>query len=1027
MLKSIQYIVFLLLSNVAFGQSFINGDFELNSASWDQINLSNADFNSFMSNCYGFGPEGNMDIINSNTFSGGPYSGNWFVALTGVAGDLLAIELNMPLVSGNSYTITFYDKKDPMASSFPVEIGLSTSNNSVGTLVYTTPTTALDFIWTQRTFTFIAPNNGQFITVSQTGGSAYDAWMHVDNFSIDCSINLNLGNDTTLCQGQTITLNGGSATSYLWSNGSTDSSINVSTSGNYWVEASNAQCTARDTIAISVVQLPNPNLGNDTTLCQGQTITLNAGSATSHLWSNGSTNSSINVSTSGNYWVQSNNGQCSEIDTITIALDLSPDINLGNDTIFCNQIQHIISPTNIGGTISNFVWQDNSTGNSLITSNSGNYWLQAINSCGISSDSIQLLFFQPIIPSDTIFICPGSTFTLTNGTIKSSPGTYPDTLNSLGYLGCDSIIQRVINWYTENNDTLQVALCSGESFTTSSGLVLTLSGYYSDTLSIQNQFGCDSIQVIEILNFQSVNSMQNRSICFGQSFILPDGSSQNTAGIYIATLTTASGCDSVITFNLTLSPPITASQSIQICSGDSYILPSGISVNTSGIYLDTLTAASGCDSIITINLTLFPPITASQNIQICSGQSYILPSGISVNIAGTYLDTLSAASGCDSIITINLTISPPISTAQNIQICNGQSYILPSGISVNTSGIYPNTLTASSGCDSIVTINLNFFNNVSIPMIPEMGLCTNDSISFSLAGNFDQITWSNGQNGNNVIIYQPGNYQVNVLDVNGCSNSASFNVTELSLPSISLELNDSSICKGDCIKLNILGANSNEISWFINNDNIQVIDEYILYCFNDTGSYNISVSSIEECGIAYDTLSVIINEPVAFLPSDTLILFGDSLNLWSLGNYSEFWWQPSEFVLCDTCTSQNILINDNQRFDLFYTDSNGCIFAQSFLATINKEGHLYIPNSFTPNGDNINDEFYPKGTAIVEFNMKIFNRIGELIFESNEMNKGWNGSYFQRQVQQDIYAYIIEYKDYKNNVKVERGFVMLLR
>jgi gliding motility-associated-like protein len=149
--------------------------------------------------------------------------------------------------------------------------------------------------------------------------------------------------------------------------------------------------------------------------------------------------------------------------------------------------------------------------------------------------------------------------------------------------------------------------------------------------------------------------------------------------------------------------------------------------------------------------------------------------------------------------------------------------------------------------------------------------------------------------------------------------------------------------------------------------------------------------------------------------------------VWSFGNYSEFWWQPEDLLLCDTCESQKIIIIDNQRFTLYYTGSNGCIFTRSFLATINKEGQLYIPTSFTPNGDNVNDEFYAKGTGIIEFNMMVFNRIGELIFESNDINKGWNGSYLQRQVQQDIYAYIIEYKDYSKNVKIERGFVMLLR
>jgi gliding motility-associated-like protein len=247
------------------------------------------------------------------------------------------------------------------------------------------------------------------------------------------------------------------------------------------------------------------------------------------------------------------------------------------------------------------------------------------------------------------------------------------------------------------------------------------------------------------------------------------------------------------------------------------------------------------------------------------------------------------------------------------------------------------------------------------------------------------------------------------------------------LPAISLVLGDSAICKGDCIKISVLGTNSNDFSWSINHELFNANDSYILYCFNDTGAYNIRVASNEACGIVFDTLSLLINEPQVFIPSDTIIQFGDSLNLWSQGNYSEFWWQPENLLHCDSCESQSLAITDDQRFVLFYSNSSGCVYAKSFLAMLNNEGQLFIPNSFTPNGDNMNDEFYAKGTGISEFNLKIYNRIGELIFESDDINEGWNGSYFQRQVQQDIYAYVIEYVDYSNSFKIEKGYVMLAR
>jgi hypothetical protein len=84
-----------------------------------------------MPNCNAFGPGGNMDIINSYTWSGGAQSGYWYLALTGIEGDLFSLELDMPLISGNSYTITFYDKKDYAYNVFPIKIGLSNSNDEL--------------------------------------------------------------------------------------------------------------------------------------------------------------------------------------------------------------------------------------------------------------------------------------------------------------------------------------------------------------------------------------------------------------------------------------------------------------------------------------------------------------------------------------------------------------------------------------------------------------------------------------------------------------------------------------------------------------------------------------------------------------------------------------------------------------------------------------------------------------------------------------------------------------------------------
>lgn len=139
----------------------------------------------------------------------------------------------------------------------------------------------------------------------------------------------------------------------------------------------------------------------------------------------------------------------------------------------------------------------------------------------------------------------------------------------------------------------------------------------------------------------------------------------------------------------------------------SYLSPSGnYQWNASGTYTDTLANIGGCDSIITVNLTI---LSSNSTIDQNTCDSVISPSGNYVwNITGTYNDTIPNHVGCDSIITVNVTLLPTTSTV-NINAC--RYYISPSTIYTWTSsGIYTDTLLNVIGCDSIVTINLSLTN-----------------------------------------------------------------------------------------------------------------------------------------------------------------------------------------------------------------------------------------------------------------------------------------------------------------------------
>lgn len=182
-MKTLILFCLVALVNFCFGQNIINGNFEIHSATYDIINMSNSESNSKLRDIYSFGSYGDVDIIKSTTYGGGgAQDGTWYLAITGGGTDIIAMTLSQPLVQGKKYTLSFYDRKDNSYPASPVQIGLSTNNNSFGTVIYTAPEGATLNKWTERVFTFVAPNNGQYITVQMTQGGIQE-WVNIDNFS----------------------------------------------------------------------------------------------------------------------------------------------------------------------------------------------------------------------------------------------------------------------------------------------------------------------------------------------------------------------------------------------------------------------------------------------------------------------------------------------------------------------------------------------------------------------------------------------------------------------------------------------------------------------------------------------------------------------------------------------------------------------------------------------------------------------------------------------------------------------------
>jgi hypothetical protein len=185
--------------------------------------------------------------------------------------------------------------------------------------------------------------------------------------------------------------------------------------------------------------------------------------------------------------------------------------------------------------------------------------------------------------------------------------------------------------------------------------------------------------------------------------IFPNG--QAILGPYLWTIGNPFGSDSIYQIDLkcTLCGPNPVTNSISATACDSYTAPSGAFYTASGIYQDTLLTIDGCDSVLSINLT----ITNSTNNFIAPSacDSYVSPSGVILTSTGLYQDTLVNSIGCDSIISIDLTINSPSSGVVDASACD--SYTSPSGSNIWTSsGTYQDTIVNVVGCDSVMTINL---------------------------------------------------------------------------------------------------------------------------------------------------------------------------------------------------------------------------------------------------------------------------------------------------------------------------------
>lgn len=216
---------------------------------------------------------------------------------------------------------------------------------------------------------------------------------YFENIKIVSLPELELGNDTTFCIANNYKLNAYSPhLSYLWNNNSIDSVLEINTSNKYWVKVQNiyTKCLNSDTINITFSEIPEINLGNDTSFCENSSYKIDAfHNNYNYVWQDNSTKSYFETDTTGTFYVKVYNlNNCTNSDTIILSYKYLPRFNFIKDTVICENSTYILEPN-----LSNdneFLWQDGTTDTSFEISEDGFYKLITENICGTWQDSINI-------------------------------------------------------------------------------------------------------------------------------------------------------------------------------------------------------------------------------------------------------------------------------------------------------------------------------------------------------------------------------------------------------------------------------------------------------------------------------------------------------------------------------------------------------------------------------------------------------------------------------------------------------------
>ncbi len=614
-------------------------------------------------------------------------------------------------------------------------------------------------------------------------------------------------------------------------------------------------------------------------------------------------------------------------------------------------------------------------------------------------DMANILVDDRLCPDESIMI-NGTTYDITNqmGNETISNGS------------CDTMYTIALSFYAEA-DTAVVGPYCPDYFEIINGIEYNATNPTgTEVLENQSFTGCDSIININLQFYQEAINDIDEIFCEGESIMIGTEifDINNATGTVVLDNMSSNGCDSTVNVNLIFNDVFMVNDAAEICDGDSLFLANAWQT-TAGIYMDTLQSINACDSIISTDLSIIDcnvPISVSAVDNPCSGGN---SGSISINLGNnitefivTWLGINSGTAGTETITTMGgYTITDLINDSYGIIVTD-----------LNGQVLYDNVVNIMDANDPLI---------VSIDIISDV-VCDGDlaELELQISGGVADysIAWNDPSlgSGTSASDVSTGNYIVTVTDFFSCTSTASVeieNVVAITADIVSIPASCDNVANGTITVNNISGGTA-PYTIFINGE----VDDDGLLELLASGIYDIEIVDMDGCMLnsSADLTAIGTNEFLDYNISYTIAL-GESISLEGISDdaSTQYLWQSDQTLSCLDCANPIATPVSTQQYILVATNSIGC--TEQVVITVNVDIptiSVYIPNTFSPNGDNVNDNFQIftnlEDSNILSTDFKVYDRWGNLIYQNAAPfgTVDWDGSFKGEYLDNGVYVYLLQ-------------------